>query len=72
MMTTIQFPKQPVFMVVFAAFVLMSLRGIHVMIGNLRRGYSILERPDAFDAPGDPVKEADRCLSSSAPSSSSC
>jgi TRAP-type C4-dicarboxylate transport system permease small subunit len=56
MMTTIQFPKQPVFMVVFAAFVLMSLRGIHVMIGNLRRGYSILERPDAFDAPGDPVK----------------
>jgi TRAP-type C4-dicarboxylate transport system permease small subunit len=56
MMTTIQFPKQPVFMVVFAGFILMALRGIQVMIGNLRRGYSILERPDAFDAPGDPVE----------------
>lgn len=58
MMTTIQFPKKPVFMVVCAAFVLMALRGVQVMIGNLRRGYSILERPDAFDAPGDPVKGA--------------
>ncbi|MCZ8375282.1 MAG: TRAP transporter small permease [Beijerinckiaceae bacterium] len=58
MMTTIQFPKQPVFMVVFAAFVLMALRGVQVMIGNLRRGYSILERPAAFDGPGDPVKGA--------------
>lgn len=58
MMTTIQFPKKPVFMIVFAAFVLMSLRGVQVFYGNIRRGYSILERPDAFDAPGDPVKGA--------------
>ena len=48
-MTTIDFPKMPVFMLVFAAFVLMALRGIQVMIGNLRRGYSVLERPGAFD-----------------------
>jgi TRAP-type C4-dicarboxylate transport system permease small subunit len=48
-MTTIDFPKQPVFLVVFAAFVLMALRGVQVMAGNLRRGYSVLERPGAFD-----------------------
>jgi TRAP-type C4-dicarboxylate transport system permease small subunit len=48
-MTTIDFPKMPVFMIVFAAFVLMALRALHVAIGNWRRGYSILERPGAFD-----------------------
>jgi TRAP-type C4-dicarboxylate transport system permease small subunit len=50
-MTTIDFPKRPVFMMVMAAFVLMALRAAQVMIGNVRRGYSILERPGAFDAP---------------------
>lgn len=49
MMTTINFPKMPVFMIVFASFVLMALRGVQVMIINLRQGYSILERPGAFD-----------------------
>lgn len=48
-MTTIDFPKSPVFLLVFASFVLMSLRGVQVLIGNLRRGYSVLERPGAFD-----------------------
>lgn len=48
-MTTIDFPKAPVFYIVFASFVLMALRGVQVMIGNLRRGYSVLERPGAFD-----------------------
>lgn len=49
MMTTIQFPKMPFFMMVFAAFVLMALRSVQVMVENLRRGYSVLERPGAFD-----------------------
>ena len=48
-MTTIDFPKMPFFMMVFAAFVLMALRSIQVAIANLRRGYSALERPGAFD-----------------------
>ena len=48
-MTTIDFPKSPVFLLVFASFVLMALRGVQVLIGNLRRGYSVLERPGAFD-----------------------
>lgn len=51
MMTTIQFPKLPVFMVVFAAFVLMALRGAQVGWQNFRRGYSVLERPWAFGSP---------------------
>ena len=37
---------------VFAGFVLMLLRSIQVLVGNYRRGYSVLERPGAFDAPG--------------------
>ncbi len=48
-MTTIDFPKMPLFMLVFAAFVLMALRAIQVAIANIRRGYSVLERPGAFD-----------------------
>ncbi len=53
-MTTIDFPKMPLFMVVFAAFVLMALRGLQVAVQNWRRGYSVLERPAAFDGSGDP------------------
>lgn len=48
-MTTIDFPKMPVFMIVFVAFLLMALRGMQVMIANLKKGYSVLERPGAFD-----------------------
>jgi TRAP-type C4-dicarboxylate transport system permease small subunit len=48
-MTTIDFPKMPFFMTVFAAFVLMALRALQVMVANIRRGYSALERPEAFD-----------------------
>lgn len=58
MMTTIEFPKRPVFMVVCAAFVLMTLRGLEVMIGNIRRGYSVLERPEAFENAADGVVRA--------------
>ncbi|MEQ1649997.1 MAG: TRAP transporter small permease [Hyphomicrobiaceae bacterium] len=48
-MTTIDWPKMPFFMMIFAAFVLMTLRSIQVAFANWRRGYSILERPGAFD-----------------------
>lgn len=49
MMTTIQFPKSPVFYAVVVAFALMTLRSIQVAWQNWRRGYSVLERPSAFD-----------------------
>ena len=48
-MTTINFPKMPVFMTVFAAFVLMAVRAAQVAVANWRRGYSVLENPGAFD-----------------------
>jgi TRAP-type C4-dicarboxylate transport system permease small subunit len=48
-MTTINFPKWPFFMMVLIAFGLMTLWSIKVAWDNLHRGYSILERPGAFD-----------------------
>jgi TRAP-type C4-dicarboxylate transport system permease small subunit len=48
-MTTIDLPKSMVFNAVVAAFVLMTIRSVQVMVANLRRGYSVLERPGAFD-----------------------
>jgi TRAP-type C4-dicarboxylate transport system permease small subunit len=48
-MTTVDLPKSIVFYAVLAGFILMFLRGIQVLVANLRRGYSVLERPDAFD-----------------------
>lgn len=50
-MTTVDLPKAPVFYTVFAAFVLMALRALVILVQNLRRGYSVLERPEAFDTP---------------------
>lgn len=58
MMTTINFPKLPVFLIVFAAFALMALRGVQVAWKNWKRGYSVLERPGAFDGSADIGKEA--------------
>ena len=52
-MVTIDLPRSLVFYSVFAAFVLMLLRSIQVAVGNWRRGYSVLERPGAFDGFGD-------------------
>lgn len=49
-MTTVDLPKSIVFYTVLAGFVLMTLRGIQVFIQNMRRGYSVLERPGAFEA----------------------
>jgi TRAP-type C4-dicarboxylate transport system permease small subunit len=48
-MTTIDWPKWPFFMMVLVAFVLMTLWAIKVAVDNVRRGYSVLERPGAFD-----------------------
>lgn len=52
-MVTIDLPRNVVFYAVFAGFVLMMLRAIQVFVGNIRRGYSALERPAAFDGLGE-------------------
>lgn len=58
-MTTVDFPKWPFFMMVLVAFVLMTFWAIKVAYDNWRRGYSILERPGAFDgSQADELKEA--------------
>jgi TRAP-type C4-dicarboxylate transport system permease small subunit len=49
-MTTIMLPKNLIYGCVLIGFILMSIRSIQVSIENWRRGYSILERPEAFDA----------------------
>ncbi|WP_445217495.1 TRAP transporter small permease [Bradyrhizobium sp. Pa8] len=48
-MTTINLPKDYVYYAVLAGFVLMFLRSVQVAIQHLRQGYSILERPGAYD-----------------------
>ena len=50
-MTTIALPKNLAYAFVFAGFVLMFFRSLMVAVANWRRGYSVLERPEAFDAP---------------------
>ena len=49
-MTTINLPKNLIYGCVLVGFVMMFFRSIQVSIENWRRGYSILERPDTFDA----------------------
>ena len=49
-MTTINLPKNLIYGCVFLGFVFMFVRSIQVSIENWRRGYSMLERPEAFDA----------------------
>ena len=49
-MTTVDLPKNLVYGAVCAGFVLMFLRSVQVSVENWRRGYSILERPEHFDA----------------------
>ncbi len=50
-MTTIPLPKNLAYAFVFIGFVLMFFRSLLVAVANWRRGYSVLERPEAFDAP---------------------
>jgi TRAP-type C4-dicarboxylate transport system permease small subunit len=52
-MVTIDLPRNLVFYSVFGAFVLMTLRQIQVFVADIKRGYSVLERPAAFDGVGD-------------------
>lgn len=49
-MTTIMLPKNLIYGCVLFGFVLMFVRSVQVSFENWRRGYSILERPEAFDA----------------------
>jgi TRAP-type C4-dicarboxylate transport system permease small subunit len=55
-MTTIRVPKNLFYGCVFLGFLLMFLRSVQVSVANWRQGYSVLERPEAYDAPV--VKEA--------------
>ena len=48
-MTTIHVPKNLIYGLVLVGFVLMFARAIQVAVENWRRGYSILEKPEAFD-----------------------
>ena len=48
-MTTVNLPKSLVYGSVCFGFVLMFLRSLQVSVQNWRRGYSILERPEAFE-----------------------
>ncbi|WP_128927510.1 TRAP transporter small permease [Bradyrhizobium guangxiense] len=48
-MTTINFPKNFVYYAVLLGFVLMFGRSVQVAIQNWRQGYSVLERPGAYD-----------------------
>jgi len=51
-MVTIDLPRNIVFYTVFASFFLMMLRQVQVFFADLRRGYSVLERPEAFESAG--------------------
>jgi TRAP-type C4-dicarboxylate transport system permease small subunit len=52
-MTMIDLPKSIVFYTVMVGFALMCARSIQVLIQNLRRGYSVLQRPEAFLPAGE-------------------
>ncbi len=49
-MTTVNLPKNLVYGAVCIGFILMFVRSVQVAVENWRRGYSILERPEHFDA----------------------
>ncbi|MBH5401707.1 TRAP transporter small permease [Bradyrhizobium sp. CNPSo 4010] len=48
-MTTINLPKDYVYYAVLLGFALMFARAVQVAIQNWRQGYSVLERPGAYD-----------------------
>lgn len=52
-MVTIDLPRNIVFYAVFAGFLLMFLRAIQSFVNDIRRGYTALERPEAFDGIGE-------------------
>jgi TRAP-type C4-dicarboxylate transport system permease small subunit len=54
-MVMIDLPKSIVFYTVLAGFAVMTLRALQVLIISLMRGYSVLERPGAFDGSEEEV-----------------
>jgi TRAP-type C4-dicarboxylate transport system permease small subunit len=50
-MSVVNLPMGIVYGVVMFGFALMTLRAIQVAVGNWRRGYSVLERPELADSP---------------------
>ena len=48
-MTTIMLPKNLIYGFVFIGFLMMLIRSVQVSVENWRRGFSILERPEAFE-----------------------
>jgi len=48
-MTTIAWNKSYVYWLAFAGFALMLLRSVQLSWVNWRQGYSILERPEAYE-----------------------
>jgi TRAP-type C4-dicarboxylate transport system permease small subunit len=50
-MAIVDLPMGIVYGVVMFGFALMTVRAVQVAIGNGKRGYSILERPDMADSP---------------------
>jgi TRAP-type C4-dicarboxylate transport system permease small subunit len=52
MMVTVQLSKGLLYYSVLAGCALMAVRSLQVTIVNWRRGYSVLEKPEAFDGTG--------------------
>ena len=48
-MVMVDAPKSYLYYAVLFGFVMMLLRSLQVAFGNIRRGYSVLERPEAFE-----------------------
>lgn len=51
-MTTINWPKSLVYWLALLGFALMLARAVMVAVRNWRQGYSVLERPEAYDGTG--------------------
>jgi TRAP-type C4-dicarboxylate transport system permease small subunit len=50
-MTTINWPKSMIYWLAFFGFLLMLFRAVQTALRNWRQGYSILEKPEAYDGP---------------------
>lgn len=48
-MAIVDIPMGTVYGVVMFGFAIMTYRAVGVMVSNIRRGYSVLERPELFD-----------------------
>ena len=52
-MTTINWPKSIVYWLALLGFAFMLVRAVMVALSNWRQGYSVLERPEAYDGTGE-------------------